>query len=257
MSMKNHKVKLGWKADIKDKRDRVLKFGTTPVDLSTLPPKVDLRASCSIVENQTTLGSCTANAAAGALEYLEFVDGVADENFDNFSRLFIYYNMRVIQGTVNEDGGGSLRDTIKTLAETGACDELKWGYDITKFTTKPSDECYTEAATHKISEYHRIDSFPDMLKCLAEGFPFVFGFMIYDGFMTPDVGKSGILSMPGPTEIFQGGHAVCAVGYDMEAKTVLVRNSWGPGWGQGGYFTMPFAYISNPNMAQDFWTIRR
>ena len=248
-------VKLGWKPDPKDHRDSVMSFKV--VNLATLPHKVDLRASCSFVENQATLGSCTANAAVGALEYLDIVDGTMDGDTENYSRLFVYYNMRVIQGTVGQDTGGTLRDTIKALADTGACDEVLWPYDIPRFTIKPGDSCYEDAKKHVISEYHRLDTFNDCLACLAEGYPFVFGFMVYDSLMGPEVAKTGTLNLPGPTEVCHGGHAVCAVGYDMESKTVLVRNSWGEHWGMGGYFTMPFAFISNPHMAQDFWTIRR
>jgi C1A family cysteine protease len=255
MAYHKNQIKLGWKPDFADRRDKIMSFKV--VNLATLPPKVDLRENCSTVENQSTLGSCTSNAAAGALEYLEFKDGVALPTFENFSRLFIYYNTRDIQGTVANDSGGTLRDTMKALAAFGACDELLWGYDVPKFTIKPGESCYTDAANHKITEYHRLETFPDCLACLAEGFPFVFGFMLYDSFMSEAVARTGIASLPGPNDICQGGHAVCAVGYDMENKTVLVRNSWGEHWGQGGYFTMPFEYISNPVLAQDFWTIRR
>lgn len=255
MTYHKQKVKLGWKPDPLDHRDKVISFKV--VNLAALPTKIDLREHCSEVENQFTLGSCTANAAAGALEYLEIMDGTADQNFDNFSRLFIYYNMRVIQGTPNEDTGGTLRDTIKTLAEHGACDELIWPYEIPHFTIKPGPSCYEDAAKHKISEYHRIENLTDLLACLAEGFPVVFGFIVYDSFLGLDVSKTGVLNLPAAGELCHGGHAVCAVGYDMEAKTVLVRNSWGSHWGQDGYFTIPFDYIGNPQLAQDFWTIRK
>jgi C1A family cysteine protease len=248
-------VKLGWKPDLKDHRDSVMSFKV--INLTTLPPKVDLRASCSLVENQSTLGSCTANAAVGALEYLDIVDGAMDGDTENYSRLFVYYNTREIQGTINQDSGGTLRDTIKALASFGACDERMWEYDIPKFAIKPGESCYADGANHKISEYHRLETFPDCLACLAEGYPFVFGFMTYDLFTSVEVAKTGVVNLPTPTEVCQGGHAVCAVGYDMESKTVLVRNSWGSHWGMGGYFTMPFSYISNPSLAQDFWTIRR
>jgi C1A family cysteine protease len=245
----------GWKRDGVDNRDLVLRLG--PPNLDGVPTKVDLREHCSTVENQTTLGSCTANAAAGALEYLEIKKGNVGEKFENFSRLYVYYNMREIQGTLNEDSGGTMRDTMKALNKLGACDELLWGYDVEKFRTKPIDECYKDAENHKISEYSRLETFPDMVKCLADGFPFVFGFMVYTQFEGPQVAKTGVLQMPTPGEEFRGGHAVCAVGYNMDEKTILVRNSWGEGWGQDGYFTMPFSYISSPMLAQDFWTIRK
>jgi C1A family cysteine protease len=248
-------VKFGWKPDPKDHRDKVMRFGA--FELGDVPQKVDLRLNCSAVLDQSSLGSCTANATVGALEYLEIKDKVIHPDFENYSRLFVYYNTRAIQGEIIEDSGGTLRDAIKAVAASGACDERKWPYDIETFTIKPSDDCYIDAANHKITEYHRLETFPDQIKCLAEGYPFVFGFMIYNGFMTPEVARTGILKLPSENEVFQGGHAVCAVGYDMETRQVLVRNSWGPDWGQGGYFSMPFAYISNPALAQDFWTVRR
>ncbi len=255
MGNKKLKVKLGWKPDPKDHRDKVLRFKS--VNLNALPKKVDLTEHCSTIENQTTLGSCTANAAVGALEYLEIKAGHVDENFENFSRLFVYYNMREIQGTLNEDSGGTIRDTIKALAAYGACDELLCPYNIEKFKEKPSPECYADGNNHKITEYSRLESFPDVLACLAAGYPVIFGFMTYDNFTSEEVSKTGKLELPGPNNIFQGGHAVTAVGYDMETHTVLVRNSWGEEWGMNGYFTMPFSYISNPNMAADFWTIKK
>jgi C1A family cysteine protease len=137
------------------------------------------------------------------------------------------------------------------------CDEVLWPYDVSKFKNKPPSACYLDATNHKIKEYLRLETFNDTLACLAAGFPFVFGFKVYDSFMSSEVAKSGAAAMPLLNENSVGWHAVCAVGYDMEAKTVLMRNSWGEGWGRGGYFTLPFDYISNPELAQDFWTIRR
>ena len=95
-----------------------------------------------------------------------------------------------------------------------------------------------------------------MRKCLAEGFPFVFGFTVYDGFESASVAKSGKLNLPKPGEKVLGGHAVCAVGYDDKAKRVIVRNSWGTDWGMKGFFTMPYDYVSNSSLADDFWTLR-
>lgn len=100
-------------------------------------------------------------------------------------------------------------------------------------------------------------TFDDMIRCLSEGYPFVFGFQVYSEFESSMVAFTGELNLPGPTEIARGGHAVLAVGYDLEKGQMLVRNSWGPEWGQGGYFTMPFSYISNQNLAWDMWAIKK
>jgi len=95
-----------------------------------------------------------------------------------------------------------------------------------------------------------------MRQCLAEGYPFVFGFTVYEAFESAVVAKSGQLNLPGKNEQNVGGHAVCAVGYDDRAGRLLVRNSWGADWGLGGYFTMPYDYAGNLNLADDFWTLR-
>lgn len=242
--------KYGWKKDKKDPRD-LLYRDIKPVSI-TLPDRVDLRAICSPVEDQGDLGSCTANALVGNLEFLERKSNV---KFWDISRLFIYYNERVIEDTISEDNGAELRDGIKSLVTYGYCSEKRVPYVTSKFTRKPSCIAYKEAKKHTIQSYHSIMTLNEMLVCLAEGYPFVFGFTVYEGFESDEVKQSGILNMPGQAEQEVGGHAVCAVGYDQAAKRFIVRNSWGPDWGQGGYFTMPFEYMEK--LANDFWTIRK
>ena len=167
----------GWIPDIPDGRDLMFK-AIQPKKLK-LPPVIDLRAGCSLVEDQGQLGSCTANALAGNLEFL---DKSSDGIYNDVSRLFIYYNERVIEGQVLSDSGAALRDGIKTLAKTGVCTETSWPYDIAKFADKPAAKCYAEAKTHTISSYHRIITQDERLACLADGFPFVFGFSVYESF---------------------------------------------------------------------------
>ena len=215
---------------------------------------MDLRAGCSPVENQKTLGSCTANALVGALEFLEKKANCAP--FIDLSRLFIYYNEREIEGTVSADSGAFLRDGIKSLVNLGVCDEKLWPYLITKFMKKPPAVCYETAMKHTITSYHRLSTVDEMRACLADGFPFVFGFTVYESFESLEVEKSGVLDMPKPSERSVGGHAVMAAGYDDKSKRFLVRNSWDTNWGQGGYFTIPYDYLGNRNLSDDFWTIR-
>ena len=246
------KHKLGWLPDIPDQRDHL--FSLVYKVLKKLPTAVDLRPSCSPIEDQKALGSCTANALVGAIEFLERKDGVP---FTNLSRLFIYYNERVIENTVNSDSGAQIRDGIKTLAKQGVCSEKKWPYTISKFKNKPNTTCYTEAAVHVITSYQRVKTINDMRSCLAAGYPFVFGFTVYESFESSQVANTGVVPMPGTNESVLGGHAVVAVGYNDADQRFIVRNSWGTKWGKKGYCTMPYAYLTNTQLAGDMWTIRR
>ncbi len=245
------KAVYGWLPDIPDNRDHM--YGAVRKIPAKLPAKVDLRPGCSKVEDQKDLGSCTANALAGALEYLMKKDKV---KFSDFSRLFIYYNERAIEHTIKTDSGAMIRDGIKTLAKQGACTEKKWPYDIAKFATKPPKACYDEALNYQILSYARINTLDEMRACLADGYPVVFGFSVYDGFESQAIAKTGVLGMPKKGEQMLGGHAVLAVGYDDAAKRLIVRNSWGTDWGMKGYFTMPYGYVTDRNLSDDFWTIR-
>ena len=239
----------GWLPDIPDKRD--LLYSAIKPRIKLLP-KVDLRKNCSQIEYQGRLGSCTSCALAGNIEYL---DNLPDSDYTDVSRLFIYYNERELEGTVDYDAGASLRDGIKTLKKTGYCWEKTWPYKIALFGQKPPQRCYAEAKQHCIQSYHRINSLQEMLVCLSQGFPFVFGFTVYESFESSAVKRSGIVNMPKKGERVLGGHAVLAIGYNQKDKRFLVRNSWGRHWGKAGYFTMPFEYLET--LAADFWTIRK
>jgi len=222
--------------------------------LTAAPPSTDLRSSCPPVYDQGDLGSCTANAIAGAFEF-----DLILENLNDFvpSRLFIYYNERVIENTFNTDSGAALRDGIKTISQQGVCPEALYPYVVANFADTPPAGDYTEALNNKALQYMSVAQDLDQMRgCLASGFPFVYGFSVYSSFESPAVATTGVVPMPGPDESIIGGHAVVAVGYDDSAQTFLVRNSWGSDWGMAGYFTMPYAYLTDPNLASDFWTIR-
>lgn len=241
----------GWLPDLPDQRDRL--YASIAAPPARLPTAMDLRPGCSAVENQGTLGSCTANALVGNLEFLEKKAGLPATDL---SRLFIYYNERSIEGTVDEDSGAMIRDGIKSLAKLGVCAEQIWPYVITRFTSKPPAACYRAGLKHRITSYHRIVTLQEMRMCLAEGFPFVFGFTVYESFESPSVAKTGTLDLPGPKERALGGHAVMAVGYNDGTRRFTIRNSWGADWGLKGCFTMPYAYLDSRNLSDDFWTIR-
>ena len=244
-------ARYGWVPDIPDNRD--IMFRKVYRIPAKLPSSVDLRPQCSKVEDQGQLGSCTGNALVGAMEFLLIKD---KKPFADLSRLFVYYNERVIEHTVNQDSGAMIRDGIKTLAKQGVCTEKLWPYNIKTFTKKPTPACYKEALKYEITSYQRIDTVDEMRSCLADGFAFVFGFTVYDSFESQAVAKTGIVPMPKPDEKVMGGHAVVGVGYNDSQKRFIVRNSWGEGWGMKGYFTIPYKYLANRNLADDFWTIR-
>ncbi|HNW40150.1 MAG TPA: C1 family peptidase [Candidatus Omnitrophota bacterium] len=243
------KKQYGWLPDIPDKRDLLYSAIKPRIKLSA---KVDLRKSCSAIEDQGNLGSCTANALAGNIEFL---DNLGDSKYADASRLFIYYNERELKGNQDYDVGASLRDGIKTLKKTGYCWEKTWPYKIALFDRKPPLACYQEARQHSIQSYHRINNLQEMLICLSQGYPFVFGFTVYESFESLAVKRTGVAKMPKKGERVLGGHAVMAAGYNLQEKRFLVRNSWGRGWGKEGYFTMPFEYLEI--LAADFWTIRK
>jgi len=238
----------GWVPDLPDQRDFIY-AAPTPVQRN-IPPKVDLSKKCPPVYDQGQLGSCTANAIGGAIEFDQ------KKKFAP-SRLFIYYNERVMEGTVDSDAGAQIRDGIKSVATLGAPPERLWPYDISKFREAPPQAAVKAAKADLVVLYQRlIQDIDTMRGCLAEGFPFVFGFTVYASFESAAVAKSGVLGMPKAREKRIGGHAVLAVGYDDKQRTFLVRNSWGPKWGKKGYFTIPYSYLTSSRLASDFWTIR-
>lgn len=248
-----HKIqRYGWIPDLPDARDHL--YATPPAVLGALPPKADMRELCPPVYDQGQLGSCTANAIAGAIEFDRKKQKIGD-----FvpSRLFIYYNERVIEGTVPIDSGAMIRDGIKSVASEGVCPEPEWPYDIAKFTKRPTAQAYKDAKLDRAVSYQRlVQDINQMKGCLASGYPFVFGFTVYESFESPTVARTGHATMPQPGERAVGGHAVMAVGYDHARQWFFVRNSWGAGWGLKGYFTIPFTYLIQPGLAQDFWTVR-
>jgi C1A family cysteine protease len=221
--------------------------------LVALPKKVNLTSKMPPVYDQGQLGSCTANAIGAAFEYEQLKQKQKDFMP---SRLFIYYNERAIEGTVDSDSGAMIRDGIKSVAKLGVCPEDTWPYDIAHFTEKPPKKAYTEATKHQVLVYRRvIANLHQMQGCLASGYPFVFGFTVYESFMTPEVAATGEVPLPPRSEQVLGGHAVLAVGYDDATQRFIVRNSWGKGWGNKGYCTMPYGYLTDPSLARDFWAV--
>jgi len=214
-----------------------------------LPKMVDLRSSCPPIFDQGQLGSCTANAGVAARIML-------DKLPVNLSRLFQYYNERVIEKDVSADGGAQMRDIGKAMAAYGICLETLCPYDIAAFENKPTPQAYKEALSYKVKTYYSVPDLNGIKQILAlKQQPVLIGIDVYTSFESALVAKTGIIPLPKKTESKLGGHAICAVGYDDTKKWLICRNSWGETWGDKGYFYLPYTYLSK-GFAYDFWCLQ-
>jgi C1A family cysteine protease len=256
---------LGWVRDLPDPRDQM--FSAPVATLKALPTSADLRPQCPPVYDQGQIGSCTANAIAAAVQFDRSKQKLAPDFVP--SRLFIYYNERAMEGHVAFDAGAQIRDGVKSIAKQGVCPEPEWPYDATPATSdggafppgsrageKPTAQCYTDAMQNTAIAYHRVIQVLSQMKgCLAGGYPFVFGISVFQSFWAPDGTQAVITPLPGPNDTPVGGHAVLAVGYDDAKGQFIVRNSWGPGNADKGYFYMPYEYLLDHQLASDFWVV--
>ncbi len=239
----------GWKPDHPDIRDHAF------VRLApALPTTFDLRTSPNMpaVYDQGNLGSCTANGWAACFEFDQKKQGLVDFMP---SRLYLYLCERIIDGTVKQDAGAQIRDGAKVLASQGVTSEKLWPYVVSNFKQMPPSKVIADALRHKAVIYQRVDnSNADTIKhALVLGFPVVFGCTLYEEFESNQVAADGKVSMPTGSSKPIGGHCMTIVGWT--ADSWIVRNSWGPGWGDKGYCYMPLAYLTNLNLAADFWVL--
>jgi C1A family cysteine protease len=264
---------LGWQPDLPDARDYTATHPEVQGILAQskpfkaaakkVPADMDLRASCSPIEDQGQLGSCTANAGVGLIEYFQ---RRAFKRHIDASRLFLYKATRDLLGWEG-DTGAYLRTTMKAMALFGAPPEANWPYDISQFDVEPGAFLYAFGQSYRSLKYYRHDppgtSGADVLDSLkhslAAGLPSMFGFTVYSSF--PPVGEgTGEIPYPQPGESVLGGHAIVAVGYSDGKKiagdkgALLIRNSWGTDWGVQGYGWMPYRYVEK-GVADDFWSM--
>ena len=238
-------MKFNTKPSLPDERDHIYYSDSKQV----LRESVDLREWDTIVESQESLGSCASNALTNAYELS--VKHEYPEYLKQLSRLFIYYNTRSEYGNILEDNGMFLRDGLKALAKFGVCSEELWSYDIEKFDDKPTDECYEDAKKRKIIKYQKLISNYYITEVLNNNKPVVFGMEIYESFMNLNE-RISTVNIPSRNEKSLGGHGMCMVGYDLEKRLFLAKNSFGSDWGDGGYCWIPFDYIRQE--AYDIWT---
>lgn len=232
-----------------------------------LPGSADLRRWCSPVEDQGKIGSCTAHAGVSIVEYFE---RRAFGNHLDASRLFLYKTTRNLLHYTG-DTGAFLRSTMAALALFGVPPEEFWPYDQAGFDMEPPGFCYSLASNYQAISYYRLDApgmtrdalLPAIKKNLAAGIPAMFGFAVYSSYVQSK--GTGKIPFPGSREKSVGGHAIVAVGYDdsisikgengPETKgALLVRNSWGSGWGMEGYGWLPYAYVAK-GLAVDWWSL--
>ncbi len=223
------------KPDRADWRDRYYNYVR-----STIRESVDLRDMARVVQSQSDLGSCTAQAIVAAYEIL--LKREYPSEFAELSPLFVYYNTRMEDNTINEDTGAYLRDAIKALGRYGVCTEEAWPYDTSKFNVKPSRDAYISADKYRIKEYRRLTSIDNILDALSNEHPVITGIMVYSSF-EQITNESVILSMPHDLEKELGAHALLLVGYDLSKRQFLAQNSFGSRWGDNGYFWIPFSYL--------------
>lgn len=232
---------------------RLKSFGfNTGVKVANLPASVDLRTTGKVspIYDQGSLGSCTAFAMGKGLR--ETVTNLNGGEAKSLSALYLYYKERERMGTVDEDSGSLMIDGMEVLKANGNCLDATMPYDISKFREKPSAAAEAEAEAAKIDGFTLLNGLDQLKEQLAKGNPAVFGYMVYKSFMSPIVATTGKMPMPKPNEQLLGGHAILVVGYDDAQQVLIIKNSWGKGWGDKGYFYMPYAYVTPDKVDEIF-----
>lgn len=246
-------ARYGWRPDIPDARDYRKPL---VANASALPPRVDLRSLMPPVYDQGAAGSCVGNAVAAAVQFTRRRANAAPDFTP--SRLYIYYNARLLEGATGFDGGAQIRDGVKGVVRYGAPPEDAWVYDTDRVLATPPQDAYDLGKLDLLLGYQRVNqSIDDLRHALARSEPFIFGFSVYESFEGPQVAGTGQLELPAAGEALVGGHAVLGVGYDDVSRVFIVRNSWSDAWGIQGYFTMPYAYLNDSDLASDFWVLEQ
>jgi C1A family cysteine protease len=267
---------LGWKPDKPDVRDWKYDLSRMAGE-SAMPQQATLPGADKFlppIRNQGQQGSCTGHGTRSACQYLRAAEG---QQSVELSPRFAYYNGRVIEGTTQQDGGAEIRDVVKGIAKLGIAAEVLCPYSDQIYIQRPSKNAYKEALSDVVTNYRRVDVTDDqgrtdpskrrpaIKQAILQREPVVFGFSVYENFMTEQVANSGL--MPMPTGSMDGGHCVWICAYDDsmlihdQLGGVLCGNSWGTDWGcvgptgERGYFWMPWSLVCDGNFSDDYWAL--
>lgn len=232
-----------------------------------LPPQIDFSHRIYDIHDQGDLGSCTGQAITCAMEYsLSKKMNFDQDSFIHLSPLFVYYNERRLMGTTKRDSGSSLADGIRSIHTWGTC-TLKKHDNEKDFRKRPRSIAYKEAENYKLLDcvancrvQHDLKSIKNVL---AQEIPVLLGIYIYTSFESEAVRKTGMIPIPESNELKLGGHAVLLVGYNDETQLFKGVNSYGKGWGENGFFYLPYGYVINEGATatrkytydRDIWTI--
>jgi len=239
-------MKYGLKRQKYDKRDFI--FSTLKGEIIVLPSFIDMRNLMPPIYDQLQLGSCTANSSTSYDVFLY-------NNKVELSRLFEYYKVREIEGTVNEDSGATNRDNVKSINKSGICEKSLMPYDISKFTIPPIEEAIINAKQYTISSYVALSNLSDIKQALAISKPVILGMDVFESFEGSKIAKTGKMPMPLKKEQNLGGHSVLVIGYVDAGSYLIVRNSWGSSWGDKGCFYMPYKYLTKYTF--DYWIMNK
>lgn len=232
-----------------DPRDRVASI----FQAQRIPSVFRLPGWFPPVYDQGQTNACTAHAWAAAYAFQHWKE---TSQISRPSRMFIYYNERLLNGDTSEDAGAQVRDGCKALAKYGSIDESRWPFNHHDLFTQPPEDAYDAAAGHAVTVYERIPQDRAQLQAaLLDLRPVVFGMAVYRSMETDEVARTGDVPIPSRNEMLLGYHCVLLEGWDDRSQRYYARNSWGASWGRAGSFTLPYEYVENKDLAMDFWTI--
>ncbi len=240
--------KFGARRDVHDVRDRKYRASPRP---EPIPQHVDVREWSGPIKDQGEEGSCTGHAFSSAREWIA---RKYEKSSPILSPQFLYAEELIAEGRFPGDEGAMPRTGCRVLAAKGCCETALYPYAAGQLTMATTEQLQN-ALRYKTGAYHRIESLSDFLRCLADAtpWPVAVGFTVYESLMTQQVADTGVMPIPKLGEWQRGGHEVLCVGYDLPKQLALMQNSWGDGWGQGGYFWMPFDVVASADT--DLWMV--